>query len=178
MSRKYSSSTGGFYDIAIHGSNVPADAVDITNVEYTALLEGQSAGKIIAADATGAPVLKDPTKANADQVWELIRAKRDTIKAGGVKVGGSWFNTDDSSRVQQIGLVMMGASIPAGLQWKTMDGSFVTMTQALASQIFQAVAGHDMQAFSAAETHRLAMEASDDPSAYDFSEGWPESFSG
>ena len=104
--------------------------------------------------------------------WNAIKAERDRRKAGGVKVGAKWFHSDDGSRIQQIGLVMMGASIPAGLQWKTMDGSFVTMTQALATSVFGAVAASDQAIFAAAETHRVAMEASADPAAYDYSGGW------
>lgn len=109
-------------------------------------------------------------------VWESIKARREQIKSSGVKVGEKWFHTDDASRIQQIGLVMMGSAIPANLQWKTMDGSFVTMTQALATQVFHAVAGLDMQAFAAAETHREAMLATENPFEYDFSAGWPASY--
>lgn len=120
-----------------------------------------------------AAAIQAPT---TDQVkvakWESIKAERDRRKAGGVKVGAKWFHSDDGSRIQQIGLVMMGASIPAGLQWKTMDGSFVTMTQALATSVFGAVAASDQAIFAAAETHRVAMEASADPAAYDYSGGW------
>lgn len=109
-------------------------------------------------------------------VWDQIKARRDQAKSGGVKVGDKWFHTDDASRIQQIGLVMMGANIPANLQWKTMDGSFVTMTQALANQVFQAVSMLDMQAFAAAEAHRAAMAAVENPFEYDFSTGWPASY--
>jgi len=109
--------------------------------------------------------------------WEQIKTMRDSRKIqGGVKVGTKWFHSDDASRIQQIGLVMMGAGIPANTQWKTMDGSFVTMTQTLAGQIFQASAANDMAIFAAAETHKTAMEASADPASYDFSQGWPKVF--
>ena len=108
------------------------------------------------------------------RAWDAIKAERDRRKSGGVKVGAKWFHSDDGSRIQQIGLVMMGASIPANLQWKTMDGTFITMTQTLASQVFQAVAASDQAIFAAAETHRAAMEASADPASYDFSTGWPK----
>lgn len=108
--------------------------------------------------------------------WESIKARRDQAKAGGVKVGDKWFHTDDASRIQQIGLVMMADSIQANLQWKTMDGSFVTMTKALANQVFQAVSALDMQAFSAAETHRAAAAAAENPFEYDYSMGWPASY--
>ena len=111
-----------------------------------------------------------------DLKWEEIKAERDEKKAGGVKVGDKWFHSDDTSRIQQIGLVMMGANLPANLMWKTMDGSFILMTQTLAGQIFQTIAYSDQNIFKVAETHRMNMEASDDPANYDFSQGWPETF--
>lgn len=64
----YAKSTGGFYDTAIHGDNIPADAVEITTDEHQALLEGQSQGKIISADKNGKPVLKDPPPPAAEQI--------------------------------------------------------------------------------------------------------------
>lgn len=110
-------------------------------------------------------------------MWSAIKTERDRRKSqGGVKVGTKWFHSDDPSRIQQLGLVMMGAGIPANTQWKTMDGSFVTMTQTLAGQIFQASAANDMAIFAAAEAHKAAMEASADPASYDFSTGWPKAF--
>ncbi len=109
-----------------------------------------------------------------ENAWAAITVERDRRKAGGVKVGAKWFHSDDGSRIQQMGLVMMGASIPANLQWKTMDGSFITMTQTLASSVFSAAAASDQAVFAVAEGHRVAMEASADPAAYDYSTGWPK----
>lgn len=59
MGKKYAASTGGFYDTVIHGDNIPADAVEITDEQHAALLAGQSSGKIISADASGKPILVD-----------------------------------------------------------------------------------------------------------------------
>ena len=64
----YSKSTGGFYDTAIHGDNIPADAIEITTEEHQALLEGQSNGKIIATDKNGKPILQDPPPPTAEQI--------------------------------------------------------------------------------------------------------------
>lgn len=114
--------------------------------------------------------------AKQKEKWEAIKAERDRRKAGGVKVGTKWFHTDDASRIQHMALNMMGANIPANLQWKMMDGTFVTMTQALAGQVFQAVAVLDMQAFAKAEEHRVAMNAAENPFEYDFSTGWPKTY--
>lgn len=128
-------------------------------------------------------IASPPPVENQDEikarVWVAIKAERDRrTDQGGYKVGTKWFHSDQKSRSQQLGLVLLGASIPANLQWKTMDGSFVTMTAALAQQVLGAAAASDQAIFAAAETHKAAMEASADPSAYDFSGGWPATFAG
>ena len=111
--------------------------------------------------------------------WERIKHERDRRKYLGVKVGAHWFHSDDPSRIQQLALAMMGASIPAGLMWKTLTTTpppvFVEMTPALAQGIFTATAASDAAIFAAAEVHRVAMEASATPESYDCSGGWPAS---
>lgn len=174
----YSKFTGGFYNLEIHGENIPADAVEITKEQHTFLLEGQSHGKIIGSDEAGFPVLLDPAPATAEQIWPLIKAERDRRKSLGVLAAGNWFHSDADSRIQQLALTIMGQTMPAGIQWKTMSGSFVEMTPTLAGQIFAATAALDQAIFSAAETHRAAMEASAVPGDYDFSGGWPAIFEG
>lgn len=114
--------------------------------------------------------------------WEQIKLHRDSLTQNGgykVVVGGvdKWFHSDVFSRVQQVGLVMLGANIPPTLQWKTMDGSFVTMTQSLAQQIFQAAAAQEIAHFAKAEEHHAALQALttvEEIAAYDWKAGWPE----
>ena len=113
-----------------------------------------------------------------ESIWGQIKAHRDAVKTQGVQVGGNWFHSDDSSRIQQLGLVMMGANLPQNVQWKTMSGSFVTMTPTLAAQIFQATAARDMAVFAVAEQHRAAVWAAVDPSTYNWQTGWPASYPG
>lgn len=122
--------------------------------------------------------------------WETIKAKRDAIKAGGVKVGTKWYHTDTESRIQHLGLLEKARAARAAggtdasrlqalgqdIKWKTMDGSFIDLTVKHAEDIFAAVTDLDAAAFAAAETHRVAMEASADPATYDFSSGWPPVF--
>lgn len=110
--------------------------------------------------------------------WSRIKAKRDSLKSGGVLVAGKWFHSDADSRIQHMALTIMGMNIPDNLQWKTMDGTFVTMTRDLVNEIFMAVATLDMAAFAAAEQHRIAMEAAGNPAAYNFSAGWPDVYGG
>jgi len=181
----YSKTTGGFYDPAIHGTAMPIDVVEITTAEHAALMAGQAQGKSIVADGSGRPVLSNPSAAVVkDGRWQLIKAERDRRKNGGVLVSGNWFHTDPDSRIQIMGLVILGANIPVGTNWKTMaknpDGSaiFVAMTRDLANSIFQAIADLDKVAFAKAEEHRAAMEASGTPATYDFSGGWPAIFVG
>ena len=123
-------------------------------------------------EAWSRQVVDRPVAELQSTAWENIKSERDRRKGGGVNVAGKWFHSDDASRIQQLGLVVMGANLPAGIQWKTMDGSFVAMTPTLAGQIFQAVAGLDMANFANAEAHRFAMLSLSDPLSYDFSGGW------
>lgn len=113
-------------------------------------------------------------------MWLKIQDERTRRQNGGVFINSvsKWFHSDQTSRIQQLGLVMMGASLPAGIMWKTMDGTFVEMTQTLANAIFNAVATLDQQAFGVAENHRVSMEASATPATYDFSGGWPAIYTG
>lgn len=157
----YKDPAGGlhFLDDASFAHLLPVGSIEITDAE---------------AESTRVPTPKQ-SRARA---WNAIKGERDRRKVGGVKVKvgtvDKWFHSDDASRIQQMGLVMMGASIPADLQWKTMDGSFITMTQTIALQVFQAVAASDQAIFAVAEGHRVAMEASADPASYDYSTGWPK----
>jgi hypothetical protein len=138
---------------------LPAGAVQITNEE---------------ADAIRLANTPIPT---TDDMWLKIKAERDRrIQNGGYNVGTKWYHSDTFSRTQQMGLVMMGASIPANTPWKTMDGSFAVMTQTLAGQIFGTAAASDIAIFTAAETHNAAMRASATPHTYNYLTGWPTAY--
>lgn len=52
----YSATSGGFYDPAIHGNNLPNDAKPISQQVYQQLLADQALGKFIIADSGGLPV--------------------------------------------------------------------------------------------------------------------------
>jgi hypothetical protein len=148
-----------FLESDVYAHLLPVDCVEISDEEAT--------------------LMQAPTPAQVkSEKWESIKSERDRRRAGGVKVevgaDNKWFHSDDASRIQQIGLVIMGAGIPAGLQWKTMDGSFIAMNQTVAGAVFSAVAASDQAIFIVAEGHRVAMEASADPASYDYSTGWPK----
>ena len=110
-------------------------------------------------------------------MWDAIKAERDSrTENGGYLVGAKWFHSDQKSRSQQLGLVLLGTGIPAGLQWKTMDGSFVPMTPTLAGQILVTAASSDQAIFAVAETHKAAMESCANPVSYDYRVGWPKGY--
>ena len=133
---------------------------------------------IAEVEATYVPPEPAPLADRQAEAWERIMTERDRRKSLGVKVGAHWYHSDADSRIQQISLFVMGASVPP-IPWKTLTTSpspvFVTMTQVLAAGIFQGTAASDAAIFAAAEAHRVAMEASNNPESYDFSAGWPES---
>ena len=115
--------------------------------------------------------------AQREGIWTRIKAERDRrVQSNGYKVGAKWYHSDTFSRSQQMGLVMAGAAIPPGMQWKTMDSSFVTMTQTLAAQIFQAAMGSDMAIFTKAETLKAQVQAASDPASVDIMAGWPKGY--
>lgn len=163
---------------------MPANYIETISAFFpTRQVEATGAGydydELVACDGQPLPSKEvlDPLRLKLAQehMWKKIQAERDRRKYNGVRVDGNWFHTDDSSRIQQVGMVIMGAALPA-ISWKTLGNNFVTMTPTLAMKIFQAVAAQDVAIFTRAEQHKFAMYASPSPSAYDFSGGWPPTF--
>ena len=110
-----------------------------------------------------------------DAQWTAIKAIRDDkIINGGYKVGSNWFHSDLLSRSQQTALVIMAANIPTDLNWKTMDGTFITMTQTVAADIFAAAS--DQALFIHVEALRAQVNAAEDPYSVDIYAGQPESY--
>ena len=114
------------------------------------------------------------------RMWTAIQDERTRRQNGGVFIASinKWFHSDQTSRIQQLGLVMMGASLPTGIRWKTMDGSFIEMTPAIALSIFNAAATLDMTAFGVAEQHRANMMQSSAPETYNYLTFWPSIYAG
>ncbi|QOT74847.1 tail fiber assembly protein [Cupriavidus basilensis] len=86
MKTFYSKSTGGFYpedlqDAYEAAGTWPGDLVEVAPEEYAALMAGQSAGKVIDANASGHPVAIDrPGPSDAD-IAANARASRDALLA-------------------------------------------------------------------------------------------------
>lgn len=175
----FSQSTGGFYDAAIHGDNIPIDAVGITAEEHAALLAEQSSGKQIVADENGLPIAIDPpqpvrTKAS---LQAEVATKRWQVETGGIVVTGRPIATDREAQAQ---LSSAYASLQSGLiadtPWKAADSSFTLVTLAEIEPVAQAVATHVRACFAAEQTHNQAINALEiqaELDAYDIHTGWP-----
>lgn len=115
-----------------------------------------------------------------DQKWNEIKEHRSALTInGGYKASGKWFHSDPFSRSQQLGLVLLDTNIPTGLLWKTMDGSFIEMTPALAKGVFQAATIQDTLLFAHAEglnTSLQALTSPDEITSFVVKEGWPETY--
>ena len=109
--------------------------------------------------------------------WEEIKAERTRRKEGGVLVAGKWFHTDDPSRIQWLGLVALGAGVPAQ-PWKTMDNTTIPLTPSLVQQVFIGLITKEQTIFNHAETLRAAVFASSNPAAVDIQAGWPAVYGG
>lgn len=113
------------------------------------------------------------------EMINMIKSYRDYLVVnGGYNVNGKWYHSDGLSRTQQLALVLLGGSLPAGIEWKTMDKTFVTMTPALAAQVFQAAVTKDTAVFAHSESLIAAIQAAVDPSIINIYTGWPENYNG
>lgn len=159
--------------LATHDSVITASEDDVFVAFGHVWLDPKPSDGAYVTEVPDPPPPTPDYSALAGSHWEAIKQERDRRKQqGGYQVDGKWFHGDTFSRTQQMGLVMMGSNIPVDLQWKTMDGSFVTMTQALAGQVFAAAAASDAALFTCAEQIKAAMEA--DPGNFSLSEfSWP-----
>ena len=146
--------------LATHDSVITASEDDVFVAFGHVWLDPKPSDGAYVTEVPDPPPPAPDYSAIAGRYWEAIKAERDRrTQQGGYQVAGKWFHSDVFSRTQQMALTMMGAAIPENLQWKTMDGSFVTMTQTLASQVFAAAAASDAALFARAEQIKAAMEA-------------------
>jgi hypothetical protein len=139
-------------------------------------------------DATLVAKLLKEAQASA---WELIKADRDRRTVAGFNVGAVWVHSDLFSRSQWLGLkdnardaLAAGGTLTDGLKdsegnaivWKMLGGAFVPVTVQLAFDVVAAVTRSDLAIFTAAETHNVYMRAATDPSAYEYTTGWPQTY--
>lgn len=185
----YSATTGGFYDPAIHGQNIPADAVEITDDEYVNLLTAQSSGRRIGSDESGMPILIDPAPRFATVADALVGLKSDcdalaAKKRNAITAGispaemASWpikraeamayqasGNAADAPMLQ-IEATARGVTL-AALATKVLDKA------ALLSQMESGIAGTNGKHNDALDALAAGAATVDEMLAYDFTTGWP-----
>jgi len=184
--KKYSRSTGGFYDSSIHGNNIPTDAVEITEEEHAALLQGQSEGKHIGADENGRPIL---IAAPPLTLAETAAAKKAGLAAyrydkevGGLTLpNGMKVATDDRSKNLIAGARLDSMSDPTLLTNFKADSGWIQIDAGTVAMISTAVAAHVRTCFDIEKAHSDALDAiAADPTTtvadiedYDITTGWP-----
>lgn len=105
----------------------------------------------------------------SEQRWQkIIQIREDLTLNGGCFVAGKWFHSDVYSKQQQMALAMLGTSLPTGIQWKTMDGTFIELTPQIVADLFIGQVSREQAIFAIAEVKRT------DDSPLD--EGWPERY--
>lgn len=84
----YSPSTGKFYDRRVASEGViPEDAVEVAEDDYEALFDGQAQGQVIAADASGRPVLASPPPpTSAELVTANTAVRRELLSDAGQEI--------------------------------------------------------------------------------------------
>ena len=79
MPQLYSPSLNGFLDTRVH-TELPDDAIALTESEYNALFKGQTQGKVIAFDTESRRVvLRDPEPLPAEELASAARRRRDDL---------------------------------------------------------------------------------------------------
>lgn len=179
----YSPSTKGFYNNSDHVVR-PDDAMEITAETRAILLAGEAAGQTISADSNGFPILISAD--DRSKICALIKTIRNhRTEQGGVQVDGRWYDTDSTSALRYKYLADLALSAGAvnetviRADWRPMDYDTlgpVDMTYGLLLRIMRAGIEQALAIDTAAEVHRAALLAADDPAAYDYRGGWPLAF--
>lgn len=121
---KYSASTRGFYDVAVHGDAIPADAVDVSKEDHAALVGGQVQGMRIVPDANGFPVLAEWSPSPAELLARLKTDARqalldsDKVAARCMKFGVDYPQAWRTRDVALVGIVNLPEETdPASVVW-------------------------------------------------------------
>jgi len=77
--KKYSAQNNAFYDPQIN-SEIPADAIDIDEPAWMALLEGQADGRVISSSKEGLPLLVESPEPTAEQIQKQVIAEQQRLR--------------------------------------------------------------------------------------------------
>lgn len=111
-----------------------------------------------------------------DMIQKVKDIRDNKLVHGGFKVNDKWFHSDTFSRSQQLGLTIVGQGLPNNIQWKTMDGTKITLTPPIVQQLFSSAMVQDNSIFGYAEYLVAQIQAASVPEVIDITAGWPETF--
>ena len=160
----YSQSTGFFYDEAIHGNQIPSDAVEITPDRHQTLIDAQAFGMRIVADQDGYPVLANPEPLTIEEeraaAIVAINESREVDLLAGVVVDGKRYHTDDRFLAELLGLVLgYQAGIYSGAQAiRTMDNQIVQLGVSQITALAAAVGEHRKAVYAASWAAKDALQ--------------------
>ena len=188
---------GGFYD-------TPQDkSRKITNELYKSLIIGQSKGKQIVEDKNGTPMLADlkPSQyhtwdgtkwaisdeqqavKNAEDIAKVrnaINALRDRKINGGVYVPeiDKWIDTDATAERNILSVKatfdLFGDALD--IVWTCADNTTIKLDKATMPHIWQALMTNKQQNHANALAHKAAVEKSENPLEYNYSNGWTRTY--
>ena len=178
---RFSKQTGCFYPEDINYADLPGDIISVPEEDFASPMSRQSGDTLDVIDGR-VVIVPAPEPALEElqaQAWANIKSERDRRLIGGVfvstgKDAGKWFQSDDSSQIKLNALFSLGANIPKGVVWKTLDNTFIEMTQSLCQAVMISSLSAQNAIFQVAESHKSAMEKSKSPLEYDYSAGWPK----
>lgn len=167
----YADSTGGFYTESLHGSDMPSDAVLITDEEYRSLKHGQDRGLIIQLDEAGRPTLVERPTPVVDHP-ALIANRRYKAETAGITVNGMPLDTGRDSQALVTGAALAAVIDPNyTCQWKT-AGGFVDLAAQQIIDLASAMRAH-VQACFDREAALLDALAAGTYTDEQLDEGWP-----
>jgi hypothetical protein len=165
----YSAQTEGWYRTDIHGDEIPADAVAVSDERYSELCAGVSANKMLAMGEDGLPMLMDRP---GPDVKSLIATRRYLAETAGIVVNGMPLDTGRDSQALVTGAALQSVIDSAyTCQWKT-TGGFVDLDAPQIIAIASTMRAH-VQACFDREAELLDAVSAGTYTAAQLDQGWP-----
>jgi len=172
----FSPSASGFYCIEVHGDNMPADAIAISDELYRSLQ-----GRQIAVGLDGLPELYVAPPPSLSERRDTLKAaatkKRFEVETGGLTLpNGARVGTDrdDQNSIANAVAAIALTGLEA-IDFKASGGAWVSIAVPELQTIAAAVGRHKQACFTAERLHHEAIDALADEKidGYDVAVGWP-----
>lgn len=198
----YDKQTQSFLVEGLH--TIPKSAVKISEELHRTFIEGQSEGKQIVTGLDGMPMLAkaQPSqyhewdgsawKISPERQATLLAEQREKVRSkinelrdrkinGGVYVEtvGKWIDTDATAERNILSVKasfdLFGDAV-GEISWTCADNSILMIDKAKLMQIWQALMQAKTGNHANALRHKAAVEQSDNPLDYDYSDGWTQCY--